>query len=381
MKSIKIAIAAASIGVFGMLKTQAQINTGEIIKAGKEDGSVLLGSYVNPLLKSIGAGLNGGWYQTAKPLGKGGFNLSSSINTIIIPSADKSFDVTSLNLKTIKYVDEPNNSKVSPTVFGVDKTGSKMEIRANINGVDTAYKFNLPQGSGYGYMPIPVAQFNVGLIKKTEIGVRYMPPVNVRNMSASLKGISVMHDLKQWIPGLKSLPVDIFDLSVMAAYTQFNSEVKFEGGNSIQASTDNDTYNPNPSKVYTNQRMELKGSAWNANIVASKKIAILTIYAGVGYQSSTVETGMKGDYPVTVFNDVVSFLNPNDPSFGKYKRVIEVTDPLSTKATLSGVRANAGFRLKLTVFSLHADYTYSQYPMVTFGLGVGVQSLLPPKIN
>ncbi len=382
MKSIKIALAAASIGVFGVLKTQAQINTGEIIKAGKEDGSVILGSYVNPLLKSIGAGLNGGWYQSAKPLGPGGFNLNSSINTILIPSADQSFDASALNLKTISYVNDPSNNKMSPTVFGKDKPGSQMEIRTNINGVDTSiYKFNLPQGSGYALMPVPVLQLNLGLVKKTEIGLRYFPPFDLRGMSGSLKGLSVMHDIKQWIPGLKSLPVDVFDLSVMAAYTDFNSEVKFEGANSIQASVDNNTYNPNPSKVYSNQRMELKGSAWNANIVASKKIAILTIYAGVGYQSSTVETGMKGDYPVTVLNDISNVVNPMDPSFGKYKRVVEVTDPLSTKATLSGVRANAGFRLKLTVFSLHADYTYSQYPMVTFGLGIGMQSLVPPKIN
>jgi hypothetical protein len=36
----------------------------------------------------------------------------------------------------------------------------------------------------------------------------------------------------------------------------------------------------------------------------------------------------------------------------------------------SGLRANIGFRLKLAVITIHADYTKAQYSVITTGLGV-----------
>lgn len=380
MKKAYAIVSTAVLGLFSLSQTHAQINTAEIIKAGKSDGSVLMGSYLNPLLNSFGAGLNAGWYQTAKPLGLGGFNINVSANAVFAPKADQSFDVTKLNLQTIKYVNDPSNNPITPTVFGKDKPGSQMEIRGTIGGVDTSlYKFNLPQGMGFAIAPVPTAQVNVGVGLKTEIGVRYLPKLTFGDLSSDLLGFSVMHDIKQWIPGLKTLPVDVFDLSVMGGYTQFNGEVKFTGSNSIQASSDNETYNANPNKVYDNQRMTVTGNAWNANLLVSKKLAILTFYAGVGYQASSFESALKGDYPVTVFND--KLLTVGDPSFGKYKRVDEITDPIAIKATQSGVRANAGMRLKLAVFALNLDYTYANYSIFTAGLSIGMQSLAPPKIN
>jgi hypothetical protein len=36
----------------------------------------------------------------------------------------------------------------------------------------------------------------------------------------------------------------------------------------------------------------------------------------------------------------------------------------------SGLRANIGFRIKLAVVTIHADYTKAQYNVLTAGLGI-----------
>jgi hypothetical protein len=48
-----------------------------------------------------------------------------------------------------------------------------------------------------------------------------------------------------------------------------------------------------------------------------------------------------------------------------------VTDfPEIEVKNLSGLRANAGFRLKFAVVTWHVDYTWAQYSVVSTGLGV-----------
>jgi len=36
----------------------------------------------------------------------------------------------------------------------------------------------------------------------------------------------------------------------------------------------------------------------------------------------------------------------------------------------SGLRANIGFRIKMSVITFHADYTRAQYNVLTIGLGI-----------
>lgn len=356
--------------------SQAQIDAGQVIRAGKDDGSTLMDAYASPLLNTIGAGLNSGWYQTAKPLGKLGFNFNFSLNAVTVPTSDKSFDVSQLNLKTVSLVKDPNNSAISPTVFGKEKAGSEMEVRANINGIDSSlYRFNLPKGGDFGFMFVPTAQLQVGIGFHTEVGVRFVPSIDNRDIGFSLWGFSIKHDVKHYIPGVKALP---FDMSVMFGYTALNSELKFDGSNSIQADADANTYNPNSGKTYSGQRLELTGGAWTTNLLISKKLGPLTGYIGLGYQYSNMELAMKGEYPVTLLN--ANFATFGHPSFGKTKVVEEVKDPFKVNSSFGGFRGNVGLRLKLTVLTIHADYTLGQYNVISAGLGISMQSLVPPSL-
>jgi hypothetical protein len=373
-------MSALVIGVSLSDQALAQDNAATLLKAGTADGNVLLSAYASPILKSIGAGLNSGWYQTAKPLGPGGFNLNVSLGVSLIPSADQSFDVNSLNLQKLTLV-KGQSSSISPTAFGDDKKGAQMELRAQnplAPGTDTSVlKFNLPSGTGFHFGPVPVAQLSVGVGLGTEVGIRYVPQINVGEVKTGLFGLSVKHDFKQWIPGIKAAP---FDLSAMFGFTSMSGEVKFTGDKTLQATKDDNIYNPNPNKVYDDQHLEYSGMGWTTNLIISKKLGPFTPYLGVGYQASNVEVSVKGQYPVVVNNDLADATNVNHPSFGKAAKIQEIQDPFTIKGSLSGFRANAGFRLKFAVVTLHADYTFAEYNLINVGLGISMQSLMPPKM-
>jgi hypothetical protein len=49
------------------------------------------------------------------------------------------------------------------------------------------------------------------------------------------------------------------------------------------------------------------------------------------------------------------------------------TDPLDLKFSASGLRTTAGFRLKLAVLTIHADYTLQKYKCLTAGIGISVR--------
>ena len=45
------------------------------------------------MAESFGAGLNNGWYNTAKPHSLGGFDLTFTLNTVIIPNSAETFNI------------------------------------------------------------------------------------------------------------------------------------------------------------------------------------------------------------------------------------------------------------------------------------------------
>lgn len=367
------AIGLVSFGV------KAQNNISSILKTGLGDANKLVGAYSTPLLKTLGAGNNAGWFNTAKPHGTLGFDLTIVPTLVLVPSADQSFNVDNLGLNTLKRIDGP---ETSPTFFGSDKQGPIVGIPYN-NGSDTVlYKNTLPAGIGFGAFPVPVAQLAVGVVKNTEIVVRYLPQVDYDQMKMGMIGFGIKHDIKQWIPGMSELP---FDLSVMYNYSSFEGQLKIK---QLQAeASSSSVYNGDPGRVYNNQKVDIKTTGSAFNLIVSKKIAMFTPYLGLGYQTSTSKLTMKGDFPVTDVNENFEpqnasgtpGYNANNPNH--HPLIVRVQqDPIKVEGKLSGFRATGGFRLKMAVITLQADYTFAEYSVVTFGIGVNIQSLVPVKI-
>src|SRR5690606_3643824 len=137
----------------------------------------------------------------------------------------------------------------------------------------------------------------------------------------------VMHDVKQWIPGMKHLP---FDLSALVAYTKMNSSYDLQ-----------DVSDTGDGK----QELLLSASGLTIQGLISKKFSVLTLYGGLGYNKINSSVNVNGTFEV---EDGTTFVDPIDLSFGE-----------------GSLRATAGFRLKLAIVTLHADYTINKYPILS----------------
>lgn len=372
--------------VFGSALTgaSAQNDLSSFLKTGVNDGEKLVNAYASPLLKSMGAGMNAGWFNTAKPHGLGGFDITVAPNVIFAPSSDKSFNVNDLGLQSLRLTSSNNSDGQTATFFGSKPQGPQIGFytKSPYTQNDTAFiTNNLPGGIGTNIFAVPTAQIAVGVGFGTEVLVRFLPQVTIGDVKMNMLGFGIKHDFKQWIPVMKNLP---FDLSAMFAYTKMDAELKT---NMLTAEpSSSTTYNGNPGKSYS-QRAEFNSSAYVFNVLISKKIAMFTPYLGLGYQTATTTLGLKGEYPITDVNTGFEPNNasgtpgydPNNPNH--HPKIVKIqTDPVSVEGTLSGFRATAGFRLKMAVITLHADYTLAQYQVVSAGLGINIQQLVPFKL-
>ena len=89
------------------------------------------------------------------------------------------------------------------------------------------------------------------------------------------------------------------------------------------------------------------------NLVASKKLLMVTGYAGVGYNSATTTFASNANFDL----GGVQFDEKVEMKFESNK----------------SVRANIGLRLNITAVTIQADYTFSEYPTATLGLGFSLR--------
>ena len=66
----------------------------QITETAITDGKSLIEAYVSPLGNSLGAALNNGWYNTAKPHHLGGFDVTITANLVLVPANAKTFNIT-----------------------------------------------------------------------------------------------------------------------------------------------------------------------------------------------------------------------------------------------------------------------------------------------
>ncbi len=324
MKRILFALLAGSIG----FTSNGQPAIG-IIKDDIPQAEKLIEAYFTPMAESFGAGLNNGWYNTAKPHKLGGFDIIFTLNTVIIPNTAETFNIQNAggNIFT-------SNETEASTIFGSSKN-TEMTYNSSfsppINGDDSLITptFDMPGGFNTPALPLPMIQAGIGLVKKTAVDLRYMPTMNIsNNINVDLFGIGLKHDLLQWIPAIgDAIPMS---LSLQGGYTSLNTELKIVG-----------------------QKVALNTRATTVNLVASKKMLMVTGYAGIGYNSAK-----------TTFLADANF-NLNDLTFTE-----KVELDFKSNNTL---RTNIGIRFNLTLVTIQADYTFAQYPTATLGLGVSLR--------
>ncbi len=360
-KVLTVKITLFCLVISSLLNTaKAQNEVGEFIEAGKNDGAELAGAYLSPFFKGLGAGLNNNWYNTANVHKSGRFDLTITFSPVLIPASDKKFDVADLNLNLLKL--KAGSPTESATLAGnnSDKTATFEYVIKGPGNTSDTLTINSPKGALVPLVPVPMAQLSIGVIKGTEIIGRFIPTTNLGNLGEiGLFGVGVKHDIKQWIPVMKELP---FDLSVLAGYTQLKSSFNLN----VEPNPNLPKDNPNTS--YDNQKLNLKTSSTTINAIISKKLAVLTVYGGVGYMGSSTNISATGNYPIPAYD--------SDGNNGGGLETQTQVDPIDKKFSgANGANLTAGFRLKFLVLTIGGSYTLAKYQTPSVGLGICVDFL------
>ncbi len=331
----------------------SQIKDFDFLRSAPADGVKYLQAYITPWANAFGAGLNGGWYNTAKPHKLGGFDITLSASAGVVPTSAETFDISKIGLSS-----SVTGIGLASTVAGPKTEGPLMTYK--ISGVTLA-SFNAPQGVAFRYIPVPTAQVGIGLPFGTELKVRFIPKIKIKDGDISLWGVGLVHSLMQYLPGNKILP---FDVSLFAGYTKLKGNVplSLEPDPSITLAYTS----VNPATAFNSQYLKMGVGALNISAIASLNLPVITFYGGVGYTKTKTTMDLSGNFPLPV---LVTTPTPhaeyNDSGVKKGSDF-----PNMDIVNFSGLRANIGFRLKLAVITIHADYTSAQYNVLTAGLGV-----------
>ncbi len=323
----------------------AQDDLGDFLSGNIKDAESLVGGYVSPALKSLSLGLNQGWYNSAKPHKSFGVDLTITVNAMFVPDDEIWYNPSAALGADASIQHDPASPHypLAPTLFGPDGEENRPHYKVYYNDIEvddfygSAGAIDLKKEIGNTVVPVPMANLGIGLVKGTDLKIRFIPEVDLGDGGMKMFGIGVLHDVKQWIPGIKNMP---FDLSGFVGFTKMDFDVKLDNDENLD------------------QRTELSLTATTVQGLISKKISVLTLYGGAGYNIAKSKLAMKGTYDID-----------DDPATTSD----QIKDPFTIKTAASGPRLTAGFRLKLAVFTLHADYTLQKYSCFTAGFGIWVR--------
>tara|TARA_B100001250_G_C19773484_1_gene778383 strand:+ start:722 stop:1720 length:999 start_codon:yes stop_codon:yes gene_type:complete len=286
------------------------------------DSETIVEGFMSPLGASLGSGLNAGWYNTAKTHGLGRFDVTAGIHFIGFPNESKSFNPSS----DLNYLEIEGNASI-PTFIGGN---TNTQIGVYENG-DFIALFDAPRGTELPVLPVPYFQGSIGLIKNTELMFRISPlKIDFGQLELGYWGLGFKHDIMQWIPVAKKIPID---LSFLAGYSNLSSTFNF----------------------YDDKNMDFRVKAFTTSLILSKKLSFITLYSGLGYNYSSSNIQLNGEYIVG---------NPNEEE-------ITLTDPLDLNfGSSNGFKGNLGIRMKILIFTIHAQYTKAEYDIFSIGLGL-----------
>ncbi len=312
--------------------SKAQLDFDSFLEAGLADANKLLEAYMAPAFQGIGYGVNAGWYNTARPHKTLGFDLNVTVNAAIVPTSGQFFTFNNADYTNVKLSN--GTSAQLPTLFGPNLGADDLPELTFLNNGEETIRISAPTGLGLdeefpiNAVPSPMIQLGIGLIKGTDLKIRYTPDISLGDEdegSVKLFGIGVMHDIKQYLPVVNKLP---FDLSMFVGYTNLKTSIAVD------------------SDLNQFAEFETKGTVVQA--LVSKKLALLTVYGGLGYAKSKTTLGLKGVY--TTENN-------------------SYTDPIDLAYENGGLKANVGLRIRLLFLNIFGEYSFQEYNTATVGIG------------
>jgi len=358
MKNMKRFILGAAIVFMALGTTFGQIgDIGYVLGGGVADAELVMTEYLRPLANSIGANLNSGWYTTARVHKLGGFHLNFTVSTTFVPDGAKAYDLAALGLSA----DDFGSDNMAATFFGERGNGPDISYSQDIPPVITVAEYSAPGGAGIGFFPSPMINAGIGLPKGFEVMGRYMPTLTIKsmNLSTGLWGVGIKHDIGQWIPFVKRVPV--LDFTLQYGYTKLT----VNQGLSVNAASMGIS-NDQSGNAWDNQDFGLVTQGHTANFLVGATLPVVSFYGGVGISITQTNLKLSGDYPVPS----VTTSPPIEPVVTS-----AITDPIDIEIKnqdggILNPRFNAGIQFKFAIITLHFDYTYAYYSVASAGLGI-----------
>ncbi|MBL8025478.1 MAG: hypothetical protein JNL74_03660 [Fibrobacteres bacterium] len=347
LKAILVLSALLSTSIFADLADDMQKLVGDNAK-----------NYIHPLTNSIGVSMNSGWYNSSKSYSfmkvPVGVQIYFGAGFSMVDDKLKTYDfngavaTSNLNLGAPLSSQLPDTLRILepnvPTSVGV-KQEKNYTFRAllgqnlDTNSLGLAWTslhdsvknkvvLTMPGGLDLDYLPAmpPVVGLNLGLPYKIQLGLRYMPTVEIPELGKiGMLGVKAQYEFTQWIPVIGSLP--FVHTSAMYAFNNVNL---FD-------------------------IMKLQNWTSMVNVSADFKFGVgLGVYGGFGVEGST----MKLDYTVPV----------------------EYTGLGGTKVELEDkgdnfLKALLGVRLSFTIFDIYGDATFAETNSYHVGVSLGLNGL------
>ncbi len=346
------------LGFFTSVGLHAQSEIVNFLKGGIADSETLMQAYLEPLGNSMGANLNGGWYNTAKLHNTLGFDITLSVTAAIPPESAKTFDLNSIGLKILE-VKDPAHS-IAPTFAGSRNKGPMLVLRNPESG-NALLEFESISGLNVPIYPLPMIKGAIGLPKGVEIMGRFIPKFSFEDISLGLWGAGIKYNFLRHIPGVNNVP--FLNASIMGAYTGVYSSAAVDFQKNIFREHVEDIPILGGRENYDNQEIAINLEGFTGMLLVSYDLPVISIYGGTGYSQAKTNVNLYGDYPM------ISDLK--NESGEDVIQLEDATDPIALAfENYSGLQYTIGLKVKIAIISFHADYTRANYNLFSLGLGL-----------
>ena len=320
----------------------------EDIFASSSDADKFVTNYTQPIFRGLMFATNSAWITSAQPIKAFKFELNISGSGAFVPQSFESFKFDPADYQ---YLRVENGPDVIPTVMGGEsQTRLKIVIPDNANNEIKLLEFNSPDGIKdklpVNVVPAPAIQISMGLPLGSEVNLRYAPTLTDDNGGFfQLLGIGVKHSISQYFPtgedenGNKNKRH--FNLAAHAAYQHISSGYDDQ---------------------HSDKAVHLNISTISLQGIASFDYKLISLYGAVGYSKGFTSMEVLGTYNYTYE------IQDNNGNHIR-NETVSVTDPLKLDYDLNGMKAKAGFKLKLAFFQIFADYSLQEFPAATAGIG------------
>jgi hypothetical protein len=312
-----------------------------LLLAPKYESQNLFERYLKPALKGSIYLMNSGWYSTAKVHKKFGFDLTISLNSVVVPDGEKSFDIS--NFKLIE-----SEIKNLPSIFG-DSKNEELNVIIPKSDLHPQLKATFFSPGGIkdqlplGIVSSPSIQVSIGLPFKSEVTLRYLPEYNRNRVYFSNYGIGFKHDILQYFTFLKKIPS--LNVSAFGAYSIMSINYDIQSAERFRG---------------INQITEFDITNYKFQILTSFNLKIIEFYGGIGISGGNSSFSINGEYELDYVVDGDS--NTKFP--------IKISDPVKINYSIHELSKNFGFKFKFLFLHAFIDYTFQEYDVVTIGTSI-----------